>query len=207
MIASERIEPPIVGVIVAAGGSKRMGRPKAWLEVPGWAPRANGRATRLIEAHIACLRRRCARVIAVLGDPAMNEALPADVEVVWNPEWATTHPSDSLALALATLPSEARVVVTPVDAPPVPIDVLDQLLATDAPAVPTHDGHWGHPVVLEAGLICHALAETNLRQALEAQGARTVDVAWPGTLLNFNTPRDWTAWLADRLSPMNEPAG
>lgn len=183
---TRRSEAQLVGVILAAGGSTRMGRAKALLELNG-AP--------LVLGHVRSLARVCARVRVVLGGHGaqIEAALPAEVERVWNPRWAETGMSDSLALALHDLPEEAEALVTPVDLPPAPPEVLRALLRAGPPAVPTFEGRDGHPVYLVAGPIRAALARAPLDRALN--GARRVEVAWAETLANLNTPEDWAEIL------------
>ncbi len=177
----------LFGVILAAGGSTRMGQPKAWLDLDG---------TPLISAHIQALAQRCTEVIVVLGDPTMNPSEPQCATVVWNPDWASTTPADSLRCALARLPKTAAVLVTPVDAPPAPTHVLDALLDHPAPAVPTHAGQWGHPVLVPVEPTHALLSQQHLRSILEAQPTTEVPVEWADTLRNLNTPEEWRTWRA-----------
>lgn len=176
--------PPILGLILAAGGSTRMGRPKALLH-HGGRP--------LIAGHVAALSTVCASVRAVLGGhgAAIDAALPPEVRRIWNPDWERTGMSDSLALGLADLDAEAMVLMTPVDLPPAPEAVLRALIAAGAPAVPTWSGRTGHPVLLVAGPTRVALRTSPLDQALAE--ARRVEVDWAETLANLNTPADWEA--------------
>ena len=172
----------VVGIVLAAGGSRRMGRPKALLDWRG-AP--------LVAGHVAALAAVCDRVRVVLGGhaPRVEEALPAGVEVVMNPRWAETGMSDSLALALEDLPEGAWALVTPVDLPPAPRALLEALLEAGAPAVPTAMGRDGHPVLIEAGAVRRRLKEAPLDGALLT--ARRVPVDWEHTLTNANTPEEW----------------
>ena len=48
-----------VGVILAAGGGRRMGKPKALMELPG------GKI--LLQAHVEALRKECRKVVVALG--------------------------------------------------------------------------------------------------------------------------------------------
>ncbi len=172
-------------VVLAAGGSRRMGRPKALLDVDGRP---------LVARHVEAMRAAGARVRVVLGGhgEAVAAALPPGVEVRWNRDWARTDMRASLALGLADLPDAAPVLVTPVDAPPAPAEVLAALLRQGPPAVPAFAGRDGHPVLVRAGPARAALARAPLRDHLRE--AARVAVDWPDAVLNLNDPAAWAAW-------------
>lgn len=180
---------PPIGVVLAAGASTRMGTPKALLPLQG-AP--------LVLVQVRALRWACARVRVVTGAHAVqiDAALPADVEVVHNPDWATTGPRESLARALDGLDEHDAVFVTPVDVPPAPPEVLQALLGAGGDAVPRWRGVDGHPILAGVGPTRAALRGGTLRDAL-AQATR-VDVAWADGTLNLNTPEEWADWLRRR---------
>ena len=168
-----------VGIVLAAGGSTRMGFPKALLDVEGRP---------LVVQHIERLRTVCNRILVVIGAHAdlIEGALPADAEVVRNPHWDTTGPWDSLRLALDRVADEDVAFVTNVDTLPCRPATLDALLATGAPCVPTCQGTRGHPVLVRvgelrtsAGPLDHATSQ-----------ARLVPVSDPHVLLNLNRPTD-----------------
>ncbi len=176
-----------LSVILAAGGSTRMGSPKALLDLRGRP---------LIARHIAALRCVGGPIRVVLGGHAdsIRAALPPDVMVVMNPRWASTGPATSLALALASSSADAAV-VTPVDVPPAPPRVLDRLLTHPPPAVIAARGAPGHPVLIDVPATRGALAAgLHLGQVLTA--APRVEGDWPEALLNLNTPSAWRAFCA-----------
>lgn len=124
-------------VVLAAGGSSRMGRCKALLKVGGEP---------LVVLHVAALSACEAVVVVGHQARAVQEVVPGTQSVV-NTDWSTTYPSDSLRLALAALPHATGVLVTPVDVPPAPPSVTQALLGLPHSAVPRGlDGCEGHPV-------------------------------------------------------------
>lgn len=149
-----------VGIVLAAGQGRRMGRPKALLTLPGGT-------SYLGSACRALLRAGCQEVIAVLGASATaaqglleQEGLLAGahpVTAVLNPDWEQGM-STSLRVALANLPPAADVaVVHLVDLPDVSAEVVARLLAKgvteqenarSALARAAYDGVPGHPVLL-----------------------------------------------------------
>ncbi len=180
-----------VGVVLAAGGSRRMGRTKALLEVRPGLP--------LVRAHVDALARCCGRVVVVVGavDAPVAAVLPEAVTCIANPDWESTGPVESLALALATTRGP-RVVVTPVDVPPARPRDLVALLGATAPAVLAWQGRPGHPVVLDEDCVLRLLAGPvpgGLRTLLH--GATSVAASTPDVLLNLNTPTDWARWRAE----------
>lgn len=79
----------------------------------------------------------------------VQEVLPREVETVMNPQWATTHPSDSLRYGLAALSVRGPGFVVPVDTPPAHPQTLQRLLAVGPPAVPVDAQQQpGHPVLI-----------------------------------------------------------
>ncbi|NOY25395.1 MAG: NTP transferase domain-containing protein [Oligoflexia bacterium] len=175
----------MIGLVLAAGGSTRMGRPKSLLSWEGrpW-----------LCHHVQALRPHVDRVRVVLGARAEQIAavLPEGVEVVLNVEWQQTDMAASLALGLFGLPAKARVLVTPVDVPPAPARVLAALIAQPGAIVPTVDGCDAHPVVILAGPSRAALTHHTLREVLTS--ATRIELGWREGLCNINTPEDWERW-------------
>ena len=182
---------PELAVILAAGGGRRMGRPKGLLTLRGKA---------LLLHHVHALRDRASRVAVVLGAKAAEHQalLPPNTTAIVNDEWASTWPADSLRLALDRLDAKHRCWVVPVDTPPPTPTTLDALLTAGAPAVPVDPtGRPGHPVLLDA----HCVAQ--IRDAAPEGGLRTLlgdaqQVAVPDrqVALDFDDPTAWATFVA-----------
>ena len=93
-------------VILAAGGSQRMGRPKALLELHGRP---------IVAWHCERLATIADEVFVVTGAASLARVLPANTRIVHNDVWATTEPRHSLLLAIAGLDPRAEIIATPVD--------------------------------------------------------------------------------------------
>jgi CTP:molybdopterin cytidylyltransferase MocA len=134
-------------VLLAAGGGRRYGMPKALVRHRGG----------LFVEHAAEVLHEagCAPVVVVLGAAAAEVRATATLpgsSLVDNPEW-TTGMGSSLRAGLAAVEgSDAEaVVILPVDTPGVTAAAVRRLAALagpDALARATYDGKPGHPVLI-----------------------------------------------------------
>jgi molybdenum cofactor cytidylyltransferase len=161
----------VVGIVLAAGASSRMGRPKALLPI--------GSDTFVTRVCRTLLEAGVDDLVVVAGDEhgavagALARAgLPA--RVVENPRRAEGQLSSVLAgLAVADRPGVEAALVHLVDAPLVRPDtaraVIDAFLRTRAPIVrPAIGGRHGHPVLFARGVF------DDLRRADPSAGAKAV---------------------------------
>ncbi|MGH7448188.1 MAG: nucleotidyltransferase family protein, partial [Longimicrobiales bacterium] len=140
--------PAVDGVILAAGMSSRMERPKPLLAVG---------AVTFLERAAATLRaagcRRTYAVVNATSDGAGDAARDLGVEVVTN-ELPDSEPIDSLRLVLEQLPADtAGVLVLPVDLPLIAeataAAVVRSFRENPGPLIlPFHNGVAGHPVLI-----------------------------------------------------------
>ena len=134
----------IAAVVLAAGESRRMGQPKALLDLAGRT---------LIEAHVARLRS-VVDVVTVIARPEVAAVLPPlDARVVAR---ATSSQAASLAAALDGVEADVWI-VTPVDLVPPRRETLRALLEALTEGVdavtPEHAGRGGHPVVIRGSVL------------------------------------------------------
>ncbi|SES17204.1 nucleotidyltransferase family protein [Actinokineospora terrae] len=162
----------VAGLLLAAGGGRRFGMPKAL------APYRGG----LLVEHAILALADCAPVVVVLGAGA-ERVPPLPATVVHNEVW-TTGMGSSLRLGLAALADSGAdaVVVLPVDTPGVTAAAVARLAAHAAPdalARATYAGVPGHPVLIGrahwAGVAELAVGDTGARPYLA--GHPFVDVA------------------------------
>ncbi len=195
----------VVGIVLAAGRSQRMGEPKPLLEI-------NGR-TFLERAITTLLSGGCAPVIVVLSRcesaQAMREiAESAGAQPVENPN-LESEPIDSLRIGLDAAPREARAAaVLPVDHPVVRGATVAALLGAfeshgSIIVRPVFAGQAGHPILLGRS-IWDELAEPDLpdgtrtvvrRHAVEIDDVTVDD---PGVRTNIDTPDDYERELERR---------
>ncbi|MDF3143388.1 MULTISPECIES: nucleotidyltransferase family protein [unclassified Streptomyces] len=148
---TQKEAPPVAGLLLAAGGGRRLGgRPKALL-------RHRGRP--LVEYAVGVLRAAgCARVHVVLGAQAAavrERAELGDCVLVENPDWAEGMGS-SLRAGLDSLAGTGAraALVSLVDQPGIGQEAVARVLAAyedeTSLASAAYDGVRGHPVLFGA---------------------------------------------------------
>jgi molybdenum cofactor cytidylyltransferase len=193
----------IDGIILAAGLSSRMERPKPLLKV--------GPLTFLERAARTLRVAGCRRVYAVVNASAEwvgNGARELDLEIVAN-ERPESEQIDSLRLALRQVGDDAAaVLVLPVDLPLVAEETAAALVAayraTPAPLyLPFHNTVAGHPVLLGRELFSEIL-DTELEEGVRtlimshARDLREVKVVDPGILIDIDTPDDYWRYIEQK---------
>ena len=185
----------IIGVVLAAGRSSRMGAPKALLDASG--------ETFLVRAIGALRDGGCAAVIAVVGpnaDAVANNARGAGAGVLVNPD-ADAEQIESLQLAIRDLPDGAEAVIeTPVDFPRIQADTVRALIdgfrgSGASVVVPSYNGKHGHPTLFARAAWPELLADDlpeGARTVVHAHAGdlRAVLVPDEGVLLDVDTPDD-----------------
>jgi molybdenum cofactor cytidylyltransferase len=179
---------PIYAVILAAGSSSRLGRPKQLLPL----------GDRPVLAHTLAnaLAASLDGVIVVLGHAA--DTIQAQIDfgparVVQNDRYAEGQ-STSLHTGIAALPPDTAAALfilgdQPLIGPAVHDALLDAYRRTNAPIVqPSYDGQRGTPVLIASALFPELLAVTGdqgARNVIRAHAAEVVAVPIPGA-----TPTD-----------------
>ncbi len=191
----------VAALILAAGESTRMGRPKPLLP---WA------GTTLLAWQVEQMREAGAReVIVVLGHQAKTAmaAVPATARAVTNERYAEGRAS-SLRCGSAALGSETEcVLILGVDQPR-PAWLARRLIEAwrgshAAVVVPAHVGRRGHPVLVDRALIGElrdAREETlGLRAVLQRHEGETIVLETPNDVINvdLNTPAEYEKALAE----------
>lgn len=197
----------IPGIVLAAGASTRMGRPKALLAFPDGSTLLERQCALLLEGG-------CSQVIAVVGARAAeiqqaHPALPARWAI--NEGWERGQFSSlqvGLAAALESDPEGA--LVLPIDAltgtPAIPealITVAGHNPHIDA-IIPDLDGRGGHPVYLSRSAIARLLAlppegkSSRLDFQISQLGqVLRLPVSDPGIIENINTIEEWDRFSAE----------
>jgi len=169
----------VAGLVLAAGGGRRYGMPKALVEYEG---------SLLVERAVRTARAVCDPVLVVLGAQAVDVWRTADLDgatVLANRDWESGMAS-SLRTGLDGLRGwPGRVdaaLVTLVDMPGMTAEALRAVAAHAAPdalAIAAYDGVRGHPVLLGrdhwAGVAETATGDEGARRYLAAHEVTEVD--------------------------------
>lgn len=202
---TELSDPPtsVAAIVLAAGRSRRMGRAKALLRLPG--------GETFLERLVRTFRAAGAHPVYVVHSVAWQEAaeLPQAGEVV-----AVLNPApdrgqlSSLQCGLAAIPSSAPgALFTPVDVPLVAPGTVAALIEarhrSRADVVrPERAGRHGHPVLVSRrvidAIVTASEAETT-RTVLGLFADSTLDVAVDdtGAFSDIDTPEDYERMLTD----------
>ena len=182
-------------ILLAAGASSRMGRPKPLLPFGGET---------FLDRLIANFTGFCNPIIVVLGYGAdtvrAGIARAAQAEIVINdrPERGMLS---SLQCGLKHVPGEVKAILfTPVDLPAIRPETIAALAEEHAGvAIPTFGGRKGHPVRISRQVAGELLAlpiDAQARDVIHRHNATLIATADPGILHDVDTPADYEALLA-----------
>jgi molybdenum cofactor cytidylyltransferase len=187
-------------IILAAGESRRMGRPKAFLPFRGGT---------FLSAIAGTLGQRCSPVIAVFGFDAqrlIGLARPLPVQTVENPDYPFGMIT-SLQAGLRIVPNESDTVLfTLVDHPAISLSTLDALLRSKAPiAIPRFENRRGHPVLVRREIFEEFLREPRDAKVRDVIDRHAADIAYievgdPGISDDIDDPALYEELLAREAS-------
>ena len=188
-------------ILLAAGFSSRMGKPKALLDWGGEP---------LVAYHVRQLREAGAdEVIVVLGHRGDEiqrgmRGYGLECRVMLNSRYQMGRAS-SLRLGAKAVSRDAEAIVIASVDQPRPVDFLRSLVAAYKPeragVRPVHNGHHGHPIVLAGSLREELMAATEesdgLLAIVRAHASELDELAVDDDLLglDINTPDDYQAAL------------
>ena len=196
---------PPTGIVLAAGLSTRMGRPKQLLPLP------SGRT--VLQEVVEQVRSQLRSVIIVVGhraDEVTVSLAGLGVECVHNPEFARGMLS-SVQCGVRAARAGAGYLVCLGDQPGIRPVIIQQILAAarggSGIVIPCHRGRRGHPVYLSAKYADEILGingDEGLRAVTRGHPEDTaeLEVADLETLLDMDTPDDYAQYLA-RAKPVN----
>ena len=185
----------LAAVILSAGASSRMGRPKALL------PYREGTFLEHLIEVTRHPRIGVTRIVLGAGAEAIQSAAKLDPSlVVVNSEWEKGQLS-SICAGIRSLEGTATdgMVLCPVDHPLVSArlvgDLVERFYAErKAIVLPTYDGRRGHPVIFASALYAELLAaplDKGARAVVWAHAADVLEVPTDeeGVVLNINDPQ------------------
>lgn len=204
MTAETETTPQVAAIVLAAGGSTRMGQPKQLLPIGGQP------MVRRVTA--AACATELAQVVVVVGAQAdaVRQALAGlQVDVVFNRSWAEGM-STSVQAGLSALASGIQaVLIILADQPGLTPDLLNTLVAryyaTRAAIVaPFYQGQRGNPVLFDRSLFGELAAtrgDQGGRMLVTRHGrdVERVEVDDPSVLLDVDTRQDYEKTRESRI--------
>lgn len=183
---------PLTAIVLAAGGSRRLGRPKQLIDLAGEP---------LVRHCARCALAAAHDVIVVVG--AQAEAVRAalgglPVRVVFNARWEEGM-STSIRAAVDALPEDAQgVLITLADQPFVPVEHLQALVSTwrarpRGTVATAHDDGHGVPAVFPRSRFDDLRAlrgDAGARRVLRASAAGVIGIACPQAAIDIDTEAD-----------------
>ncbi|CAA9521902.1 MAG: Molybdenum cofactor cytidylyltransferase [uncultured Solirubrobacteraceae bacterium] len=198
-MSSPRAEPFITGLVLGAGGSRRLGRPKQLLPY----------GDRPLLGHTLDVARRCGfdQLVVPLGGAADEVRERVDLsgaDIVVNYDYGEGC-SSSIAAALATVDRRCEVLVLMLgDQPGVTPATVRDLLAgrgDAALAVCRYDDGRGHPLAFERRMFSELAdlhGDKGVWRLLDERADEVVEVRIAGNVpLDVDTPDDYQAVLAE----------
>lgn len=195
---------PVDAIILAAGLSTRMERPKPLLEI--------GSETFIERAIRVLTEGGCRSIVAVVNgqdDGLERLARSQGATIAINAD-AASEQLDSVRCGMRALPEDwAAVAILPVDVPLVSAQTVQLLIEAfrEQPApllLPFHNGVAGHPLVVARAIATEVLEgqwEEGMRSLImsHARDLREVRVTDPGILIDVDTPDDYWRYVKDRV--------
>lgn len=200
----------VAAIILAAGDSTRMGRPKALLADPDGRPFVARIVRTFAEAAVRDVVVVTGRQHAAIAEALDADGLPLRPVVVNNPDPSRGQISSLwVGLDAVAAPEVEGVLVALVDVPMVRSSTVRQVIdawqTTHAPIVrPAIGTRHGHPVLFDRTLfdeLRRAPADGGAKAVVHAHADRVVNVPVDdeGCLLDVDTPDDYEAVRRGRL--------
>lgn len=194
--STNHLEKKVAAIILAAGGSRRMGQPKLLLH---W----HGEPLIRWVARLA-LSARCAPVVVVTGSDAehIQHALnDLPLHYVHNPAWATGQ-STSVKTGVNALPGyvDAAIVLLG-DQPQIPLYVVQQIMRIyreekpeEPILIPAVNGKRANPVLLTRAVfepLTRLDGDAGARAIFSRYPVRLIPIDEPDLLLDVDDPEDY----------------
>jgi molybdenum cofactor cytidylyltransferase len=199
--------PKIAAILLAAGASTRMGRPKQLLPFRG--------RSLLVHAAETAIASGCHPIIVVLGaylDRIRGDLETLPVHVAENPDWETGMGSSvrtGIQSLMAAAPDIEAAILLLCDRPFVSVRSIHRLVAayrsTDRPIVASgYNETIGVPALFHQTLFPELLRLQGMQGAksvIERYPAQIVPIEFPQEAIDLDTPEDYSRILPNPIDP------
>lgn len=194
----------IIGIILAAGESKRMGSPKAFLEICNKT---------FLENLVSTLENAgLEKIVVVLGhdsEKIISSHKNLNVDFIINADYIKGQLS-SIQTAIKNFPNEVEaILICPVDRPLISSELVrmmvDQFIKLKPPIVlPVNKNRRGHPIIFSSTLFAELLKapiDVGARAVVWAHLNEVVEVPTDeeGILLNIDTPELYEKYIRNNM--------
>ncbi|MBI5267687.1 MAG: nucleotidyltransferase family protein [candidate division Zixibacteria bacterium] len=194
-------EHMVSAVILAAGESSRLGRPKQLVQFDG--------TTLIARAIETALASRCRDVTVVIGAHAeiiRPEAARYNVRIVDNAAWKEGKSSSIRAAISVASDRAAGILFMTCDQPYLTTEILDELItafesSNDAPVACGYGGTVGIPAIIPRRLfpqLRELRSDDGARAILQAVRDEVIPVAWADGSLDIDSVEDVRQLTGDR---------
>lgn len=194
----------VAAVILAAGGSRRMGSPKQLLRIDG--------VTLVRRAAEVALASRCKDVFLVIGAAAeavRREVSELDLEVVENRRWETGLAGSirvGVEAVQAARPGLDAAILVPVDQPRLDTALLNRLIGVFDESergivACTYAGTVGPPALFSRRHFADLIAlrgDRGAKSVLESHQTELARVPFPEGATDLDTPEDWERFIEQK---------
>ena len=174
----------IDAILLAAGASKRLGEPKALVDIHGES---------LIKLIIRKLKQNDLRIIIVTRKELVDEINKLGEKIVINPEPENGR-TGSIQCGIKEAKS-GRCIIVPVDRPGFSISTVELLVSSKSSSCPSKDGRGGHPLFVDRHDIERILESASDEPLNSIIDPERILVEDPYLHLNIDTSEDVDEFL------------
>ncbi|WP_395747427.1 NTP transferase domain-containing protein [Prosthecobacter sp.] len=197
----------ISGIVLAAGGSTRMGRTKQLLQVRG--------AALVCHAVRAAQEGGCDCVCVVTGhaqEEVQRAVSPLEPLLVYNEHWERGM-GTSIRLGLRTIQPASAIILLTCDQPAVTSSIVRSLIETHLQTMlPIVASRYADTLGIPALFAASCFAELNAlpdehgaKTLIHGDPTRVASIDFPAGALDLDTPQDMKAWQAS-ADPVGQAA-